>query len=217
MGQVYNIEDVQILYDFKIFFSECIITANFNNVLKQFANYMDNIYYKNSYKYNKLLKKIIMKNFYLIFSNNFDDLVLNELINNNHIDNIKLFVNNYNSGLNKDYKNKYDIALYDFKICFDNHNLVVLDDIYNFASYMQGFYPKIPYFDVAEMLSLMVDDRDFLVNNEVYSNFFESKISGLKNIKCGRFMEIINFSRIDNSFACHNKICTKKPQKLIHQ
>ena len=72
-----------------------------------------------------------------------------------------------------------------------------------FAKYMQGFYPNIPYFDVANMIIKNIHDNE-------YESIFKREYFGLNKIHGGHFMEIINFTDFSNDTKLKVLINTKE-------
>lgn len=204
------IDVLQVVYDFKIFIHNNLFYNFTQENLDKFANYMDKKYSNDLKKYNIILKTLTLTNFSSVFCDDLVDYVNNGLINNNHLLDINNFINNYIDKNNNEYKDKYNIALYDFKLGYENHEIINVYDIYNFANYMQGFYPKIPYFDVANNLSLIANSKNQKINIDTYNYLFNHKVLNLDSIRSGHFMEIINFSRNKNCIYTKNKMYVKK-------
>lgn len=206
-----ELEILQITYDFKLFIRESLNYNYTYNDLKKFAKYMDCILYNKEIKYYNVLKSIKKNNYSLILSNNLKQYINNNIINDNHLPLIKKYIKLNIKRIDDDYRNKFNIALSDFEISYKNEELININDIYNFAKYMQGFYPKIPYLDVANSLSITIND-DQSINENYYNNFFNSECLNCRKTRCGHFMEIINFSR-ERYITKKNdeKVLTKKP------
>ena len=185
-------EELQILYDFKLFIREGMFYNCSDDLLNEFAIFMDDLYYpKTRYYYSMFIN--IIENKELLFTN------LNSSLSCVHLNDIKLFINNYFSKyhLNKisdDNRKKYDIALYDFKMSLKSHELIYISDLYSFAYYMKGFYKKIPYFEVADILYLLKNNQSNIIDIDFYLKFLSSECINLANFTAGHFMEICNYS-----------------------
>lgn len=102
-----------------------------------------------------------------------------------------------------------DIALSDFMLGYQEKKIYDLNDVYNFARYMHGFYPKIPYLEVANMLVAKLANGTSL-NEKFDDNLFNNNEFGLKKVLSGHFMEIINYTISNNSDVPKKIILSKK-------
>lgn len=162
------------------------------NLSSDFANYMDNLYYKESRKYYSVLMNIL-EDRSILFSKS------DSIVTDNHLRQIKLFIEKYInkfhlSKMSNETKKYFDIALYDFKIGLCSNNLVYLSDLYSFASYMKDFYKKIPYFEVADLLCLLNNNQDNLIDKDFYLKFLNSDCMDFKKCNGGHSMEICNYT-----------------------
>ena len=75
-----------------------------------------------------------------------------------------------------------------------SHELIYISDLYNFAYYMKGFYKKIPYYEVANLLLTLKKNHDNLIDIDYYLKFLNSECINLDHFTAGHFMEICNYS-----------------------
>lgn len=192
-----NVEELQILHDFKLFIREGLFFDCSGNLLHDFACSMDNLYYPYDRKYYIELVKILKQKELLFSPSN------NDLINDNHLEKIKEFIKDYMDRYNlkrisKDYIKKINVSFCDFKLCIEQKKMIYLSDLYYFAHYMKAFYPKYPYYEVANLLCSMDGNNNGLIDIDFYLNFFNSECINLKDFYYGHAIEIWNFTREKN-------------------
>lgn len=98
---------------------------------------------------------------------------------------------NIQNSLKKKYASNYDIAISDFIIGYQEKEISNLNDLYEFAKYMQGFYPSVPYFEVANMI-ISNFNKDISIEEQCHI-VFKSEFFGLNKVRLGHFMEIISY------------------------
>ena len=203
-----DVQRLQLLYDFKLFIREGLFYDFSDNLMFDFANYMDNLYFISERKYNELLLNVLnQKN--ILFSPSECDL-----ISDKHLKDIKAFVESYIDKyhfkkLSKDNINKVNVVLYDFKTAIECKQLIYLSDFYFFAYYMKGFYSKYPYYEIANLLCSMCKKNNNIIDNDFYGNFFNSECINLNELRSGHFMEVLNFTREKNILSLPNRVKTK--------
>lgn len=201
--KAFSIEELQIIHDFQLFIREGFFYSFTDNLLNDFANYMDNLYYPIDRKYQNILLKI-SKNYQILYS-----LTNVDFINNNHLEQIKKYIDKYNkkyhlNKLSDEEKKQLNIALNDLRMGLNSNNLIHFSDLYQFAVYMQMFYKKVPYFKAADLLYSLSNNEN-KIDLDFYNKFFNSECINLKSTSCGHFMEVLNYTKGSN-----NKILVKK-------
>lgn len=179
----------EVLYDFKLFIKEGLFYNYTDSLLSDFALFMDDLYCPTTRDYYKMFISIM---------ENRDILFTNSTKCSNHILDIKYFIDNYCNRyhltkISDENKKYYDIALYDFSMFLKSNDKVSFSDLYGFAYYMQGFYKKIPYYEVANLLYSLKNNRDNLIDINFYLKFLTSDCINLDHFTAGHFMEICNY------------------------
>ena len=103
---------------------------------------------------------------------------------------------NIQNSLKKKYASNYDIAISDFIIGYQENEINNLNDLYEFAKYMHGFYPSVPYFEVANMI-ISNFNKDISIEEQCHI-VFKSEFFGLNKVRLGHFMEIISYGESNN-------------------
>ena len=153
----------QIAYDFKVFIRESLIYDYDMKLLKEFANYMDSIYYPNFKLYSKFLSipyvninKIILRDTFSI------ELYDKKIIDDAHLGSINLFIKNYydNKKIHMADKVINGICLYDFIVASSS---VIYDwneeNFLEFSNYMLNQFPNYPYKKICNMINKL-DNSD---------------------------------------------------------
>lgn len=150
----------QIAYDFKIFIRESLLYDYDANVLKEFADFMDSMYYPNFKLYNKWLSIPFINIDKIIIRDTFEMDLYDKCVSDKaHIDGINCFIRKYYEEhklpmITNDDKIKSGICLFDYVVASSS---VIFDwskdNLKDFSKYMLEQYPDYPYKKVRKMIS----------------------------------------------------------------